>query len=367
MAAVEHKDSQAITEEEAQLYDRQIRLWGLDSQKRLRAARILVAGMRGLGCEVAKNLVLSGVNSLTMLDHEALTEEDGESQFLAPRDKVGVNRAEASLERLQALNPGVKIVVDKDHLEAKKPEFFVGNFDVIIVTNYTKEVMVQVNKIARDAGIKFFSGDIFGFFGYCFLDLINHDYVEEVKQAPGSKDEGSSSKADPEVIGDGPTPAKKAKKQEEVADEPETKMVKKTMEFVSLEKALAPDALLAVCQPRRIDASAFFLLMTLFEFQAREGAVAPRSERRQDDINLLERFRQGVVEKCKLPDRMRLVKEGDRYLDMVFSQLSPVAAIVGGFLAQEVIKAVSKKDQPQNNFFLYDPLDSSGNVEAVGY
>ena len=41
--------------------------------------------------------------------------------------------------------------------------------------------MVKVNLIARDAGIKFFSGDVFGFFGFCFLDLINHEYAEEVK------------------------------------------------------------------------------------------------------------------------------------------------------------------------------------------
>lgn len=29
-----------ITEQEAELYDRQIRLWGLDAQKRLRAAKV---------------------------------------------------------------------------------------------------------------------------------------------------------------------------------------------------------------------------------------------------------------------------------------------------------------------------------------
>ena len=51
----------------------------------------------------------------------------------------------------------------------------------------------------------------------------------------------------------------------------------------------------------------------------------------------------------------------------MYAELSPVAAIVGGVLAQEVIKAVSKKDQPQNNFFLYNPVESSGSVEAVGY
>ena len=35
-------------------------------------------------------------------------------------------------------------------------------------------------QICREAGIKFFSGDIFGFFGYCFMDLIDHEYVEEI-------------------------------------------------------------------------------------------------------------------------------------------------------------------------------------------
>merc|ERR1712018_228112 len=73
-----------ISEEEAQLYDRQIRLWGLDAQKRLRSARILVVGMKGLGNEVAKNLVLAGVNSMTILDHEILSKEDSFAIFLAP-------------------------------------------------------------------------------------------------------------------------------------------------------------------------------------------------------------------------------------------------------------------------------------------
>ena len=54
-----------------------------------------------LNLEVAKNLVLAGVNSMTVMDHEPLTKEDFDSQFLAPRDKLGANRAEASLERLQ--------------------------------------------------------------------------------------------------------------------------------------------------------------------------------------------------------------------------------------------------------------------------
>ena len=41
-----------LTEDEAALYDRQIRLWGLNAQRRIRAARVLVAGLGGVGAEV---------------------------------------------------------------------------------------------------------------------------------------------------------------------------------------------------------------------------------------------------------------------------------------------------------------------------
>ena len=55
-----------------------------------------------------------------------------------------------------------------------------------------------------------------------------------------------------------------------IGDEPETKMVKNTMEFVSLEKALAADwTSLPKSRFKRMDASAYFLLMTIFEFQSR--------------------------------------------------------------------------------------------------
>ena len=119
-----------------------------------------------------------------------------------------------------------------------------------------------------------------------------------------------------------------------------------------------------------MDASAYFLLMTIFEFQSREGVSHPRATNKAGDTATLERLRAGVVAKYELPGTsVKLADEAAaaKYLEVVFSELSPVAAIVGGVLAQEVIKAVSKKDQPHNNFFLYNPIESSGSVEAVGY
>lgn len=166
-----------LTEDEAELYDRQIRLWGLESQKRIRAARILISGLNGLGAEVAKNIILSGVKSVTLLDDKSVTELDFCSQFLAPQTSVGTNRAEASLFRAQALNPMVKIVVDTQNVSEKPDEFFYS-FDVVVLIEVPTPVAVRINDICHLKGIKFFTGDVWGMNGYVFTDLQEHEFAE---------------------------------------------------------------------------------------------------------------------------------------------------------------------------------------------
>ena len=47
------------------------------------------------------------------------------------------------------------------------------------------------------------------------------------------------------------------------------------------------------------------------------------------------------------------------------SELSPVCAIVGGVLAQEIIKALSAKDRPHTNSFLYNGQQNTGIIELL--
>ncbi|XP_010154534.1 PREDICTED: SUMO-activating enzyme subunit 1, partial [Eurypyga helias] len=94
----------------------------------LRASRVLLVGMKGLGAEVAKNLILAGVKGLTMLDHQQVSQEDTRAQFLIPAGSLGRNRAEASLERAQNLNPMVDVKADPESVESK-PEGFFTQFD----------------------------------------------------------------------------------------------------------------------------------------------------------------------------------------------------------------------------------------------
>lgn len=56
---------------------------------RLRAANVLLIGVRGLGSEIAKDILLSGINSLTILDNGDVTKEEQIKNFLLPRNANG--------------------------------------------------------------------------------------------------------------------------------------------------------------------------------------------------------------------------------------------------------------------------------------
>ncbi|XP_055384404.1 SUMO-activating enzyme subunit 1 [Condylostylus longicornis] len=327
---VENNDI-ALTEHEAELYDRQIRLWGLEAQKRLRGSKILIAGVNGLGAEVAKNIILAGVKSVTLLDDQNVTLGDSCSQFLSPVDSIGLNRAEASIHRARALNPMVEITADKENISEKKDEFF-ENFDVVVVIGASIEELLRIDNICRSKNIKFFSADVWGMFGYSFADLQIHEFVEDkVKHKVVSK------------------PHEKSK------TELVTSTMKRTLEFPEFKRVIEFDYNTpAYAKRMKRVGPAFPLLRILQEFRTKHKRD-PNYEKRMEDIEELKQIRDEIADK--------LVPDND--FETVFAQISPVAAIVGGQLAQEVIKTVSKKEAPNLNVFLFDPNTCKGFIEAI--
>ncbi|XP_025945606.1 SUMO-activating enzyme subunit 1 isoform X1 [Apteryx rowi] len=384
-----------ISEEEAAQYDRQIRLWGLEAQKRLRASRVLLVGMKGLGAEVAKNLILAGVKGLTMLDHQqqvsirglepcalqlallsqemggpgmteihrcrtayetllcvwkrhrqgCVSQEDTRAQFLIPVGSLGRNRAEASLERAQNLNPMVDVKADPESVENKPEEFFT-QFDAVCLTCCSRDVMVKIDQICHKNSIKFFTGDVFGYHGYMFANLGEHEFVEEktkvTKVSPG--------------VEDGPD-TKKAK-----LDSSETTMVKKRVVFCQLKEALAVDwsSEKAKAALKRTTPD-YFLLQVLLKFRTDKGRD-PLPQSYAEDSKLLLQIRSDVLD--SLGVSMDLLP--DDFISYCFSEMAPVCAVVGGVLGQEVVKALSQRDPPHNNFFFFDGIKGNGIVECLG-
>lgn len=78
-----------LSADEIALYDRQIRLWGAQAQERIRSAHILLVSLRALGTEIAKNLTLAGISSLTIIDDEPVSEDDLGAQFFTREEDIG--------------------------------------------------------------------------------------------------------------------------------------------------------------------------------------------------------------------------------------------------------------------------------------
>ncbi|KAF7659427.1 hypothetical protein LDENG_00298140 [Lucifuga dentata] len=312
------KEDPIISEEEAAQYDRQIRLWGLDAQKRLRGSRVLLVGLGGLGAEVAKNLILAGVKGLTLLDHEQVTEESCRAQFLVPVLAQGQNRAQASLERAQHLNPMVEVCADSERAEDKPDDFFL-QFDAVCLTGCSRDLMVRVDQLCSQRNIKVFCGDVYGYYGYMFINLgQEHNYVEEKpKVVKPTRDSN-----------DGPE-AKKAK-----VDANETVMVKKTARFCSLKEALevdwTSDKAKASLKRTPVD---YFLLHVLLKFRTDKGRD-PDPQSFAEDSQLLKQIRDDVLEALAVNNNLLT----DDFISYCFSEMSPVCAVVGGVLGQEVVK-----------------------------
>jgi len=83
--------TEGLSADEIALYDRQLRLWGIEAQNRMRRANILLVTIGALGNEIAKNLVLAGIGSLTVLDADSVTQADVASQFFVTEEHIGRN------------------------------------------------------------------------------------------------------------------------------------------------------------------------------------------------------------------------------------------------------------------------------------
>ena len=72
-----------LTAEQRAVYDRQLRVWGVEAQRRLGQAKFFVAGLTGLSAEACKNVVLAGIGSVTLFDDGTSAQDAHPGNFLA--------------------------------------------------------------------------------------------------------------------------------------------------------------------------------------------------------------------------------------------------------------------------------------------
>ena len=156
------------------LYSRQLYVLGHEAMKKMAESNILIIGLNSLGVEVAKNVILSGVNSVTLHDIGNVEWNDLSGQFYLQESDIGKNRAQCSLHKLQELNPYVKVQCSTEKISTQ----FLSHFTVVtICQNIDINTLIQINNMCRDIGTKFILGQSFGLMGGIFSDFGNEFIV----------------------------------------------------------------------------------------------------------------------------------------------------------------------------------------------
>ena len=136
-------------------YDRQTRLWG-EGQILICAAKLLCLNSDSCTCEILKNLILSGVGEVTIVDDAKITQEDLKNNFFVDADDVNKSRGEIVLKNLLELNPDVKgnfiNKSAKEYMDDEKNDF--KSFTVLIATNLLSDENDKLYSIAKKNNLR---------------------------------------------------------------------------------------------------------------------------------------------------------------------------------------------------------------------
>lgn len=152
------------------LYSRQLYVLGHDAMRRMASSDVLISGLGGLGVETAKNVILSGVKSVTLHDKNVTTLSDLSSQFYLSEKDVGKNRAEVSHTHLSQLNPYVPTKAYTGDLT----EAFIQKFRVVVLTGSTYDEQLAISQITHANDIALIIADSRGLFAQVFCDFGNN-------------------------------------------------------------------------------------------------------------------------------------------------------------------------------------------------
>lgn len=118
----------------------------------IQAAKLLVIGAGGIGCEVLKNLVLTGFVDIEVVDLDTIDVSNLNRQFLFRRAHVDRPKSEVAAEAVKQFRPEAKIKAY--HGNVKESSYgveFISQFDVVINALDNLEARRHVNRLCLAA------------------------------------------------------------------------------------------------------------------------------------------------------------------------------------------------------------------------
>lgn len=367
------------------LYSRQLYVVGKEAMKKMMNSKVLVIGLDGLGQEVVKNVCLTGVSRVTLFDSRPVCEEDLCTGFYFRREDVGRPRDASVLERFRALNEYVAVDV------ASSIGSFEG-YDVVVVCNESYAEQIRYNRLARRSGSKFVGCQARGLFSQAFCDFgAEFVCIDQTGEIPAAGMINDISEDGVMTVVEGQRHNLESMDIIKIAQNEEYEGKYFRVEVVSP----AQVRLQSIDGVRMFGDEEFkaerFRATYGGDFEQQKKPVMLSFKMLEDAVdspgilgfNHEDEERNVVVHKCfvALGEYLEMNKQpqsAESFLSFFVNKykshfefeslirsfgrqgsgsIMPMCSVVGGLVAQEVLKAVSSKFMPLHQFFYFDAID----------
>jgi molybdopterin/thiamine biosynthesis adenylyltransferase len=149
--------------------------------KKIMKLNVFIYGMRGLGFEITKNIILSGPKKVTIFDPNIAKINYLTANFYLTKEDIEnkKRRDESIIEKLSLLNPYVKVeimngncILENIQNTLKDEE---SKYDVVLISEFLpREEIIKINIICRKNNIGFIYTAELGIYGFCFVDFWRH-------------------------------------------------------------------------------------------------------------------------------------------------------------------------------------------------
>src|ERR1700678_3798946 len=156
-----------LTNDELGRYSRHLILpeVGLDGQRKLKAAKVLVIGTGGLGSPLSLYLAAAGIGTLGLVDFDTVDSSNLQRQIIHSTKDIGRKKIDSAQEKLNALNPSVNVVKHETMLTSANALEIFAQYDIIADGTDNFQTRYLVNDACVLLGKPNAYGSIFRFEG----------------------------------------------------------------------------------------------------------------------------------------------------------------------------------------------------------
>ncbi len=135
-------------------FERETMLLGEDGVARLQKARVALFGVGGVGSYAAEALARSGVEYVTLVDHDTVSESNIGRQLCALTDTVGLPKVQVMAARMRQINPQIQVTERQEFfLPETASSFDFSAYDYVIDAIDTVSGKLAIAELAAAAGV----------------------------------------------------------------------------------------------------------------------------------------------------------------------------------------------------------------------